>query len=622
MADDGALSSVNISLQNIEENLERFISYDRKHSATILSVLRDVFNHNKKDEAICGRKIEGCPFESLQLDPTSFDNETIWQQIQLQNESLLPKIQTEFKPLLRKADSVQLNDIKNTNNGKYQDNFTEINMNRIDFVQGSTDSSSDVGSEVEKFVEQNSNDSDELPKAIKGTRLKPKGTCKLPKGSVVDDQFFKLAEMEKFLESKHGGGDVSADDSDENFDYFADLNERGDGTADIERNDPKGAMYSDYFDAPDDLSGAMRDDGKDCDDNMDDIETDEDSSDNEETAANEFNISGDDNDGDNDDDPKSTLEKQQEKVKKQIAALEDSNVAAKSWQLTGEASAFARPSNSLLEEVLQFDHTSAAAPVITEETSKTLEDIIIQRIKDGAWDDVERKEKPVKEPYEYKKAQPINQEKSKMSLSEIYEKEYLQQQNPEVEKENEEHAQIKKLMKSLFFKLDSLSNFHFTPKPLKSEVTIVSNVPSVTIEECTPVNVSETALLAPEEVYDKQRVEVKSQGEMTKQDRNRERRVKKRRQRLAAKEKEKIQKAIERTNPGLGNKYSKAKAMESLKKDKTSTIVGEKRRDSSLTSSSGFFNKLQDSVREEIHKKSQNGKKERKNKTSSAHCRL
>ena len=73
---------------------------------------------------------------------------------------------------------------------------------------------------------------------------------------------------------------------------------------------------------------------------------------------------------------------------------------------------------------------------------------------------------------------------------------------------------------------------------------------------------------------------------------------------------------------GLGNKYSKAKAMESLKKDKSSTIVGEKSRDGSLTSSSGFFNKLQDSVREEIHKKNQNGKKEKKNKTSSAHCRL
>ena len=73
---------------------------------------------------------------------------------------------------------------------------------------------------------------------------------------------------------------------------------------------------------------------------------------------------------------------------------------------------------------------------------------------------------------------------------------------------------------------------------------------------------------------------------------------------------------------GLGNKYSKAKAMESLKKDKTSTIVSEKTRDSSLTSSSGFFTKLQDSVREELQKNNQSGKKEKKNKTSSAHCKL
>ena len=94
-------------------------------------------------------------------------------------------------------------------------------------------------------------------------------------------------------------------------------------------------------------------------------------------------------------------------------------------------------------------------------------------------------------------------------------------------------------------------------------MSIVSNAPSISIEECAPVNVSETALLAPEEIYDKPRVEVKGQGEMTKQDRNRERRGKKRKQRLAAKEKAKLQKVIEKSNPGklgfflpnIGNRF-------------------------------------------------------------------
>ena len=66
---------------------------------------------------------------------------------------------------------------------------------------------------------------------------------------------------------------------------------------------------------------------------------------------------------------------------------------------------------------------------------------------------------------------------------------------------------------------------------------------------------------------DKQKGELKGDTEKTKTDKLRERKKKKAAKRERQNEREKRQKLIEKLNPGLGNKYSKEKAMKQLEKE-------------------------------------------------------
>lgn len=76
----------------------------------------------------------------------------------------------------------------------------------------------------------------------------------------------------------------------------------------------------------------------------------------------------------------STHQKRLADIASEIATFEQENVGAKDWTLMGEATARGRPVNSLLEEDLEFERVAKVVPVVTEETTHSLEDRIKARI--------------------------------------------------------------------------------------------------------------------------------------------------------------------------------------------------------------------------------------------------
>uniref|UniRef100_T1JF27 U3 small nucleolar ribonucleoprotein protein MPP10 n=1 Tax=Strigamia maritima TaxID=126957 RepID=T1JF27_STRMM len=346
--------------------------------------------------------------------------------------------------------------------------------------------------------------------------------------------------MEEFLEAEESKMDGAKQSDDESIDYFegiASTDEDADSDNDVTK---KRYTYDEFFE-----------------------QVGEDDNGDEETFENENDASEDKN--------KSTIEIRQEKLKEKIQDLEEINMAEKPWQLMGEATASTRPENSLLQEHAMFDHVqrqgvetrpiSYASPVITEETTQKLEDIIKQRIKDQVWNDVERKVKPKEEPFEYKKRVVLDQEKSKLSLAQVYENEYIKlQQTEKSEEESPAHVEIKKMMTSLFYKLDILCNFHFTPKPAMPELKIVNNLPAIVLEEVAPTTAATGTLLAPTEIMAPSTE--KGEREKDKTDKLRERRLKKKFQSSRRKEREEHEK-MSNVNP-KENKRNKEKHLKEL----------------------------------------------------------
>ncbi|XP_072004120.1 U3 small nucleolar ribonucleoprotein protein MPP10 [Engystomops pustulosus] len=676
-------------LEAVETHPEQMLSVQEELATDFSKLTKALYDLHKTDEAIAA----GSPLKELVIE--NFDEEQIWQQLELQNEKIIHHfnilvnraVKDEDIYFFQQSDEDDEDD-ENEDDDELSENDQEEEAEKDPTKNGKIPKGDRRNSqvslvknkkaaEVEKYSDDDSDmdfDIDKLEQEQKKNTVKqmPKEPTKK---SVVDDQFFKLSEMESFLEAVEKEDDKKNDDEEE-VDYFEEIDSFDEDEDDEQSildirkaaKSSRNLEYNDFFDPVEDDEGIKRqpisqgddegeemeegaDEEDDIAENDDDIGEDEDYSDAEDDenvmqdteeskkAKEAFKrVTFDLSDGSEGEDVhdilggnkkseqepneiKSSLEKREAKMTEKIQSLEKQMLEEKAWQMVGEVTAQKRPENSLLSESLVFDHASRTAPIITEETTLQLEDVIKQRIKDQVWDDVVRKEKPKEDAFEYKKRLTLDHEKSKLSLAEIYEQEYLKlHQKKTEEEEKPSHVEIQKLMDSLFRKLDALSNFHFTPKPAVPDIKVVSNLPAISMEEVAPVGVSEAALLAPEEIKEKNKAgDIKTSSEKTATDKKRERRKKKIAKKFKIKEREKRIKLAEQRKAEKGKKQTKKEVAASIKKltkEGKATLLKDEGKDKALKSSQAFFSQLQDQVKLQIKGVKALQKKPKKNELS------
>jgi len=667
--------------------------------------------------------------EKLYISNSKDDDflELLWSQVDLQNQSLLPRLKSAFKkkkksqnnsnndedsdaevveaPVLMKisdSDSEEESDESSQSDGSSQsisenedeeseDEETKRIRQRMERSMLDMDDMDD-GEEEESYDSENEDIQDNK---IKKKKNKKKVEDFDPAAEELNDGFFDLNDMEDFADEEEDfhlfdDGDDNGDDDDDDDGSEEEKKEGGDFKRkkkyrEEEDIDALHSMYTDNFDEeeeddddevdPAELTAAdffgqpnkkyhgrfkfvngkfIRTDKKknveesgmknDLDESWDKSAEKEDEEDENDWPTRNNNTSDsqqmeqDESSEEEEEEEEEEIQgkesttthaKQQAKLAKQIKQYEEELLMEKPWQMKGETKATSRPIDSLLDSTPEFELANKQAPAITVEHTTSLEEVIKRRIIENDWDDIVPRELPsVFKQHNNRSVGPeVSQEKSKLGLGELYEREYLKKAvGYDVEKEEKQtqedkaKMEMRTLFASLCSKLDAMSNYHFAPRPVdqeseraaNNEINVLANKPAISVEDIIPTFVSDKRTLVPKDIYKgtgnlrgKDSV-LKGESELSQQDRQRARQTKKSKRRKERKEKLADERILSKLNPlstGLNNPYEKRKIREDLSfaRSRGKIITAEENPNSSnYNSSTKFFKELQDSTRSEI----------------------
>lgn len=397
----------------------------------------------------------------------------------------------------------------------------------------------------------------------------------------VNDQFFDIEEFNKQTLAADNGEDLSNEEDEEGIDYFADV---------PSEDDEEVLYYDDFFDKPVSVNDKLgrksgKEDSKSGQDEEENQDFDEEAYAEAMDSA-KLDLFADDEISDGERDKYSqtaqelsTFERQQIQIQEQIAQLEKEAVADKKWALKGEVKAKDRPDDALLTEDLEFERTSKPVPVITNEVTESLEDMIRRRIQEEKFDDLQRRVISGVSSFGGKPRFELSDVKSSKSLAELYEDDYkgTAQEGTVSEELQQTHDEISDLFNNLIYKLDALSSAHFIPKPAQKSLEVKVQTAAISMEDAQPLTMSSASTLAPQEIYrvgksdDANQISlsngvVMSKDELTRDDKNRLRRALKR----------KRSKAIASKKQKPNKKSKKDDVIDTLSKAKNVTIIGKK----------------------------------------------